>query len=43
MAVQLNYLAKRGWKPENAENDWLITLMKMVLLKQQTFYITEEK
>jgi ribulose-bisphosphate carboxylase large chain len=31
MAVQLNYLAKKGWKPKNPDADWLITLIKVEL------------
>lgn len=31
MAVQLNYLAKRGWKPKNSDRDYLITLLKIEL------------
>jgi len=33
MAVQLNYLAKKGWKPKNADEDFLITLIKVELSK----------
>ena len=33
MAVQLNYLAKRGWKPKNPDNNYLITLIKLELSK----------
>lgn len=29
MAVQMNYLAPKGWKPKNADNDWVITLLKI--------------
>ncbi|MEK6890777.1 MAG: hypothetical protein AABX03_01435, partial [Nanoarchaeota archaeon] len=29
IAVQLNYLAKKGWKPKNADEDYLITLIKI--------------
>lgn len=29
MAVQLNYLAKRGWKPKNSDEDYIITLLKI--------------
>jgi ribulose-bisphosphate carboxylase large chain len=31
MAVQLNYLAPRGWKPKNPDENWLITLIKVEL------------
>ncbi len=31
MAVQLNYLAKKGWKPRNPEKNYLITLLKLEL------------
>ena len=31
MAVQFDYLAKRGWKPKNAEKNYLITLLKLEL------------
>ena len=33
MAVQLNYLAKKGWKPKNSDEDYLITLIKVELSK----------
>ena len=33
MAVQFNYLAKKGWKPKNADKDWLITLIKVEFSK----------
>ncbi len=33
MAVQFNYLAKKGWKPRNADKDWLITLIKVEFSK----------
>jgi ribulose-bisphosphate carboxylase large chain len=33
MAVQFNYLAKKGWKPKNADKDWLITLIKIEFSK----------
>ena len=33
MAVQLNYLAKKGWKPQNSDEDYLITLIKLELSK----------
>ena len=29
MAVQFNYLAKKGWKPKNADRDYLITLISL--------------
>ena len=29
MAVQLNYLAKKGWKPKNPDKDYMITLLKL--------------
>jgi len=29
MAVQLNYLAKKGWKPKNPDKNYLITLLKL--------------
>lgn len=32
MAVQMNYLAPKGWKPNN--NDWLTTLIKVELSEQ---------
>lgn len=31
MAVQLDYLAPDGWKPENPDEDYLITLLKIEL------------
>mgnify|MGYP005625135243 CR=1 FL=1 len=31
MAVQFDYLAKKGWKPKNQDSDWLITLLKVEL------------
>ena len=31
MAVQFNYLAPKGWKPKNAEENYLITLLKVEL------------
>lgn len=31
IAVQFDYLAPRGWKPKNADEDWLITLIKVEL------------
>ena len=31
MAVQFNYLAPRGWKPKNPDNNYLITLLKIEL------------
>ncbi len=34
MAVQFNYLAPKGWKPKNAEENYLITLLKMELSKE---------
>ena len=33
MAVQLNYLAKKGWKPKNEDKDYLITLLKVEFSK----------
>ena len=33
LAVQLNYLAKKGWKPKNSDEDYLITLVKVELSK----------
>jgi ribulose-bisphosphate carboxylase large chain len=33
MAVQFNYLAKKGWKPRNSDKDWLITLIKVEFSK----------
>ena len=33
MAVQLNYLAKKGWKPRNEDKDYLITLIKVEFSK----------
>nr|VDD89032.1 RuBisCO long chain, Form III-like [uncultured archaeon] len=33
MAVQFNYLAKKGWKPANADKKWLITLIKVEFSK----------
>ncbi len=32
MAVQLDYLAKKGWKPKG--DDWLITLIKVEFSKE---------
>ncbi|MEK6945918.1 MAG: RuBisCO large subunit C-terminal-like domain-containing protein [Nanoarchaeota archaeon] len=29
MAVQFNYLAKKGWKPKNPDEDYVITLIKI--------------
>lgn len=34
MAVQLDYLAKKGWKPKNPEKNYLITLLKVELDKK---------
>ena len=31
MAVQLNYLAKNGWKPENPDENYVITMIKVEL------------
>jgi ribulose 1,5-bisphosphate carboxylase large subunit-like protein len=31
MAVQLNYLAPKGWKPRNADKDYLITYLDIEL------------
>ncbi len=31
MAVQFNYLAKRGWKPKNPDENYIITLIKVEL------------
>src|SRR3989338_7023499 len=31
MAVQFNYLARKGWKPKNEDKNWLITLIKIEL------------
>ncbi len=31
MAVQLDYLAKKGWKPKNSEENYVITLLKVEL------------
>lgn len=33
MAVQLDYLAKRGWKPRNQDKNYLITFLKVELSK----------
>ena len=33
MAVQLDYLAKRGWKPRNPDKNYLITFLKVELSK----------
>jgi ribulose-bisphosphate carboxylase large chain len=33
MAVQLNYLAKKGWKPKNPDQNYLITFLKVELSK----------
>ncbi len=34
MAVQFNYLAKKGWKPKNPDENYLITLLKVELDKK---------
>ncbi len=34
MAVQLDYLAKKGWKPKNPDENYLITLIKLEFSKQ---------
>lgn len=34
MAVQLKYLAKRGWKPKNPDKNYVITLLKIELDKK---------
>ncbi len=34
MAVQLDYLAPKGWRPKNADEDYLITLIKVELSKE---------
>ena len=34
MAVQFNYLAKKGWKPKNPDKNYLITLLKVELDKE---------
>ena len=34
MAVQLNYVAPKGWKPRNLDEKFLITLVKIELDKQ---------
>src|SRR3989344_8522198 len=31
MAVQFNYLAKKGWKPKNPDENYIITLLKVEL------------
>ena len=31
MAVQFNYVAKRGWKPQNSDENYVITLLKIEL------------
>ncbi|MDP2628461.1 MAG: RuBisCO large subunit C-terminal-like domain-containing protein [Nanoarchaeota archaeon] len=31
MAVQFNYVAKRGWKPKNPDENYIITLLKVEL------------
>ena len=33
MAVQFDYLAPKGWKPDNPEKKWLITLVKLEFSK----------
>ncbi len=33
MAVQLNYLARKGWKPKNPDKNYLITFIKLELSK----------
>tara|TARA_Y100000310_G_C20633806_1_gene790099 strand:- start:373 stop:1773 length:1401 start_codon:yes stop_codon:yes gene_type:complete len=33
MAVQLDYLAKKGWKPKNPDKNYLITFLKVELSK----------
>ena len=33
MAVQFDYLAKKGWKPKNEDAEWLITLIKVEFSK----------
>lgn len=33
MAVQLQYLAKKGWKPKNPDQDYVISLIKLELSK----------
>ena len=33
MAVQFNYLARKGWKPKNEDKDYLITLLKVEFSK----------
>src|SRR3989339_1014366 len=31
MAVQFNYVAKKGWKPQNSDENYVITLLKIEL------------
>ena len=34
MAVQFDYVAKKGWKPQNPDENYIITLLKIELDKQ---------